>query len=95
MRSKRNVKLLGSKYKFDFVITEIGGTVGDIESLPFIESVRPVEMGAGQELPLRTSYLRALYRRGEEYKHEAYATFREAIAGIRHPAGRAGVAYGA
>ena len=25
---KRNVKLLGSKYKFDFVITEIGGTVG-------------------------------------------------------------------
>lgn len=32
---KRNVKLLGSKYKFDFVITEIGGTVGDIESLPY------------------------------------------------------------
>ena len=35
---KRNVKLLGNKYKFDFVITEIGGTVGDIESLPFIEA---------------------------------------------------------
>ena len=27
---KRNVKLLGNKYKFDFVITEIGGTVGDL-----------------------------------------------------------------
>ena len=44
---KRNIKLLGSKYKFDFVITEIGGTVGDIESLPYIESVRQLrwEMG--------------------------------------------------
>ena len=44
---KRNVKLLGSKNEFDFVITEIGGTVGDIESLPFIESVRQLrwEMG--------------------------------------------------
>ena len=37
---KRNVKLLGNKYKFDFVITEIGGTVGDIESLPYLESIR-------------------------------------------------------
>ncbi|MFA9221605.1 MAG: CTP synthase, partial [Sediminibacterium sp.] len=37
---KRNIKMLGSKGDFDFVITEIGGTVGDIESLPYIESVR-------------------------------------------------------
>jgi CTP synthase len=37
---KRRIKILGSKGKFDFVITEIGGTVGDIESLPYIESVR-------------------------------------------------------
>lgn len=38
---KRNIKMLGSaKYQYDFVITEIGGTIGDIESLPFIESVR-------------------------------------------------------
>lgn len=44
---KRNVKLLGTKNEFDFVITEIGGTVGDIESLPFLESVRQLrwEMG--------------------------------------------------
>ena len=40
---KRNVKLLGNKYKYDFVITEIGGTVGDIESLPFIESIRELK----------------------------------------------------
>ena len=37
---KRNVKLLGNTGKYDFVITEIGGTVGDIESLPFLEAVR-------------------------------------------------------
>lgn len=37
---KRNVKLLGNTGNFDFVITEIGGTVGDIESLPYLESVR-------------------------------------------------------
>lgn len=44
---KRRVKLLGQNNEFDFVITEIGGTVGDIESLPYIEAVRQMrwEMG--------------------------------------------------
>ncbi len=37
---KRNVRLLGNTGRFDFVITEIGGVVGDIESLPFLEAVR-------------------------------------------------------
>jgi CTP synthase len=37
---KRRIKLLGTGGKYDFVITEIGGTVGDIESLPYVESVR-------------------------------------------------------
>ena len=46
---KRNVKLLGTKEKFDFVITEIGGTVGDIESLPFIESVRQLKWELGKD----------------------------------------------
>ncbi|MDE5968398.1 MAG: CTP synthase, partial [Muribaculaceae bacterium] len=44
---KRNVKALGNTGKFDFVITEIGGTVGDIESLPFIESVRQLRWELG------------------------------------------------
>jgi CTP synthase len=39
---KRRIKLL-SKQNFDFVITEIGGTVGDIESLPYIEAVRQLK----------------------------------------------------
>ena len=45
---KRNVKLLGNTGKYDFVITEIGGTVGDIESLPFLEAVRQLRWELGQ-----------------------------------------------
>ncbi len=45
---KRNIKMLGSKYDYDFVITEIGGTVGDIESLPYIESVRQLRWELGK-----------------------------------------------
>ena len=46
---KRNVKLLGNTGKFDFVITEIGGTVGDIESLPFLESMRQLKWELGSD----------------------------------------------
>lgn len=45
----RNVKLLGNKHEFDFVITEIGGTVGDIESLPYIESIRQLKRDLGKD----------------------------------------------
>ncbi len=44
---KRNVKLLGQKYHYDFVITEIGGTVGDIESTPFLEAIRQLKWELG------------------------------------------------
>ncbi|PCJ80462.1 MAG: CTP synthetase [Bacteroidetes bacterium] len=40
---KSSVQILGSESEFDFVITEIGGTVGDIESLPYIEAVRQMK----------------------------------------------------
>ena len=40
---KRCIQILGSKKDYDFVITEIGGTVGDIESLPYIEAVRQMK----------------------------------------------------
>ena len=40
---KRRMKLLGADNKYDIIITEIGGTVGDIESLPFIEAVRQLQ----------------------------------------------------
>ncbi|MDR0546458.1 MAG: CTP synthase [Dysgonamonadaceae bacterium] len=45
---KRNILYLGKTGKYDFVITEIGGTVGDIESLPFIESVRQLRWELGK-----------------------------------------------
>ncbi|MCE2704741.1 MAG: hypothetical protein RLZZ446_1171 [Bacteroidota bacterium] len=40
---KRRMKLLGQTGEYDIVITEIGGTVGDIESLPFVEALRQLQ----------------------------------------------------
>jgi CTP synthase len=40
---KRRMLLLGEDGKYDIILTEIGGTVGDIESLPFIEAVRQLQ----------------------------------------------------
>lgn len=44
---KRAVKSLGKTGNFDFIITEIGGVVGDIESLPFLEAVRQLRWELG------------------------------------------------
>lgn len=46
---KRRITLLSLDKKFDIIITEIGGTVGDIESLPYIESIRQMEWELGPE----------------------------------------------
>jgi CTP synthase len=46
---KRRMTLLGKDKKFDFVITELGGTVGDIESLPYIEAVRQLKWDLGEK----------------------------------------------
>ena len=46
---KSNIRRLGKTGKFDFIITEIGGTVGDIESLPFLESVRQLRWELGND----------------------------------------------
>lgn len=45
---KRRMMLLGNTGQFDVVITELGGTVGDIESLPYIESLRQLRWELGQ-----------------------------------------------
>lgn len=44
---KRRIQMLAQRKEFDIIITEIGGTVGDIESLPFIESVRQLRYTLG------------------------------------------------
>ncbi|MDR0891561.1 MAG: CTP synthase [Mediterranea sp.] len=63
---KRNVKLLGNKFKFDFVITEIGGTVGDIESLPYLESIRQLKWELGRNaLCVHLTYVPYLAAAGE------------------------------
>jgi CTP synthase len=46
---KRRIRLLGNENKYDVVITELGGTVGDIESLPYIEAVRQLKWELGNE----------------------------------------------
>ncbi len=46
---KRRMLLLGKTDKYDVVLTEIGGTVGDIESLPFIEAVRQLQWELPEE----------------------------------------------
>jgi len=44
---KERIQILGNSGEYDIVITEIGGTVGDIESLPYIESVRQLQWELG------------------------------------------------
>jgi CTP synthase len=61
---KRNIFLLGESGQYDFIITEIGGSVGDIESLPFVEAVRQVrwDLGANNALVIHLTlipYLKA------------------------------------
>ena len=64
---KRRIKLLGSKHKFDVVITEIGGTVGDIESLPYIEAVRQLkwELGVSNTLVIHLTLVPYISASGE------------------------------
>lgn len=46
---KERIQILGKSGDYDIVITEIGGTVGDIESLPYIESVRQLKWELGDD----------------------------------------------
>ncbi len=63
---KRNIMLLGETGEFDFVITEIGGTVGDIESLPYIETVRQLKWELGSKaLVIHLTYVPYLASSGE------------------------------
>ena len=63
---KRNIKQLGTVEKYDFVITEIGGTVGDIESLPYIESVRQLKWELGENcLCIHLTYVPYVAAAGE------------------------------
>ncbi len=64
---KERMQLLGNSGNFDIVITEIGGTVGDIESLPFIESVRQLvwELGENNGIVIHLTLVPYLAAAGE------------------------------
>jgi len=64
---KECIKKLGNTGEFDIVITEIGGTVGDIESLPYVESVRQLlwEMGHENAIVIHLTLIPYLAAAGE------------------------------
>lgn len=64
---KRNIRILGESGEYDIVITELGGTVGDIESLPYIEAVRQFrwETGSGNSLVIHLTLIPFLAAAGE------------------------------
>ncbi|MGN5955040.1 CTP synthase [Sphingobacterium lactis] len=64
---KRRMLLLGQSGDYDIVITELGGTVGDIESLPFIEAVRQLrwELGNNDSLVIHLTLVPYLAAAGE------------------------------
>ncbi|MGB5944120.1 MAG: CTP synthase [Leeuwenhoekiella sp.] len=64
---KERIQILGNSGDYDIIITEIGGTVGDIESLPYIESVRQLkwEMGPSNALVIHLTLIPYLSAAGE------------------------------
>ncbi len=89
---KQKILIVAESQSVDFVITEIGGTVGDIESLPFLESIRQLYTDLGHEAgdvrPPDSGALRRPRRRTED---EADPALGQRAAPDRDPAARAGL----
>jgi len=64
---KKRIKGVNPGRKYDIVISEVGGTVGDIESQPFVESIRQLRLDIGREntLVIHTTLLPYIYASGE------------------------------
>lgn len=83
---KRNIVNLGETGDFDFIITEIGGTVGDIESTPFLEAVRQLKWELDKRaLSLHLTYVPYL-KAAKELKTKPTPTLRKATPINRHSA---------
>ena len=85
---KQRIRLAGRRQDVDFVITEIGGTVGDIESLPFLEALRQFQVDG--RAPHRRMFVHVTLvpylgprRRAEDQAHPALGA---GAAPHRHPA---------
>ena len=64
---KRRIRALGKTGEYDIVISEIGGTVGDIESLPYLEAIRQIrlELGTGNAITIHLTLIPYLNAAGE------------------------------
>ncbi len=64
---KRRIRALGKTGEYDIVISEIGGTVGDIESLPYLEAIRQIrlEIGSGNAITIHLTLIPYLSAAGE------------------------------
>jgi len=64
---QRRMKILGDSGEFDIIITELGGTVGDIESLPYVESVRQLKrkLGSDDSVVIHLTFVPYLKAAGE------------------------------
>ena len=89
---KNRIKLVGESQDVDVVITEIGGTVGDIESLPFLEAIRqfPVDVGRRRCMFIHLTLVPVHRPRGRA-EDQADAALGQRAAPDRHPARHGGL----
>ena len=85
---KRRMMLLSKTGDYDVIITEIGGTVGDMESEPFVEAVRQLQWELPGRLRYNTSYPGSLFERGQGTQDQADPAF-----GAETAAGRCAAGY--
>ena len=89
---KQRILIVAESQAVDFVITEIGGTVGDIESLPFLESIRQLYTDLDAEAQhVRPPHPGALRRPRGRAEDEADPALGQRAAPDRDPAARAGL----
>ena len=80
---KRRMLLLGQTGDYDVIITEVGGTVGDMESQPFVEAMRQLQWelpDAGGGLPEHPSYPDSLFEGRQRAQNQAHAALRPGAA---------------
>jgi CTP synthase (UTP-ammonia lyase) len=84
---KNRVYRVGDDDNADVVITEIGGTVGDIESLPFLEAIRQIKKEVGRnDVLVYSRYSGTVHRSCGRTEDETDPAQRKRIAGYWHPA---------
>ena len=89
---QRRIRLSGELAKSDVVITEIGGTTGDIEGLPFLEAIRDFALKAwAQQRPLPPPHLRPVHQGRRRTQNQAHPAIRRQTARNRHHASHPGL----